>query len=298
MIKLSNNQIEGLVQSTNRVATEWSDITARLSKVNSGLDIKIAASENIKNSLNQIEKASRKEMDFYTGLSAAIKNTQSDFSSKEKQLSNLIKGAIAFVGAFATKGVSGAVTNIQPNASVPIQSNSPSKVEVPAASEEYALSDVTNRYDRIKGWKNTTNGKFKDQCPRLVTYQLQDKGIYVSKDIPSGCCISAGKGYASAIGSRNVLINGYQATSYANTNALIEQSNKEVMTNVIVSFSGKGDGHVVLIDRIQDGKVYYMDNGDPEGNGTAAVYSRDINEFFASYTNHYNSITAITHLHQ
>lgn len=95
----------------------------------------------------------------------------------------------------------------------------------------------------------------------------------------------------------------YSVTKYDGNNCLsnLITSEKQPITNVVISFSDsyyyhKGSssqnfGHVIYIDQIVDGKVYFSDNTSPS---TAKVYT--IEEFMAKYNNSNGSALGCAHL--
>ncbi|MBI5353473.1 MAG: chitobiase/beta-hexosaminidase C-terminal domain-containing protein [Chloroflexi bacterium] len=95
--------------------------------------------------------------------------------------------------------------------------------------------------------------------------------------------------YANIYGASNQV-------KYPNLEALIKANNNKPVYNIVVSFEknpeGGGYGHVMLIDAIINGKIYYSDSFDP---GNLRV-SNSISDFKNKYSGTNGKIIGVVHL--
>ena len=141
------------------------------------------------------------------------------------------------------------------------QANSNSSQQI----QSQAMKELQDKYDDIKYRRD--DQAYEGMCASLVTDQLERDGLY---KYPRGGKYSPADGYAYA----KTLINqgktntGAKVDGYNSFDDLL-QKNQEPITNVVISYLYGGwvndgtHGHVMLISRIENGKVYFMDNRKP-----------------------------------
>lgn len=321
MIKISKSQLDMMEQKSGKISKEWDDIANKIAKIEHGLDMEILAMENIKESLTKSEKSARKEKEFYAGFQDALKKTKADFVNEEKKIASKITGAIAIAAGAVGGKVSGTITGNKintpgtkvnvasdktttPTSGVKTSTATGNTGTVPKMDSKAIKDEIQNRYNKIHEWREV-EGNFSGQCSRLVNYQLQEKGILkLTKKYENEFGIKVnGCEFASELLNRDdVLINGYKATKYENYDALFKESKNGVMTNIVVSFTkesgvtSKNAGHVLLIDRIQDGKVYYVDNFGTWDDKQKAGQVRELS--ISAFKSLYNKPNGIAHIHQ
>lgn len=94
--------------------------------------------------------------------------------------------------------------------------------------------------------------------------------------------------YGKIVGNTNQI-------KYANLESLVKANNNRPVYNIVVSFErnpGGTNGHVLLIDAIINGKIYYSDNFKPG----VLLTSNSIAEFKSKYSTSNGNIVGVVHL--
>lgn len=152
--------------------------------------------------------------------------------------------------------------------------------QVSVMNEEEILKEMGERKERMPRyvkdgtWTSQKGKVYRDvsgyhrNCSLYVHDQLTDLGI-----IPNDETWTSGYAYADYLIKKGTTQTGYQCTGYYGEHAFDDLINKNVdnmpITNIVVSIKGSDvencvssskEGHAMLITRIQDGKVYFMDS--------------------------------------
>ena len=155
-------------------------------------------------------------------------------------------------------------------------------------SEQEILNFVQSRYDKL----HASNGSYAHKCGKLVCDQLQYSGLIGDSDrVMNGYQQAAAiaNGGQTATGKK---VAGYSVTSQnaVRTFEAIINSNRGELENLVISFSpysggGLGQyGHVCLITKIKDGKVYLVDNTEfTKKNGAYAASVFTVEDFENKY---------------
>ena len=162
------------------------------------------------------------------------------------------------------------------------------KVSVHVKNEN-ELKDVYNRSNQIaSGMTRNTDGSI--SCASLTKAKAQANGFDTDW---------SGNGNQVYGNIREGEHGNYIATKYPGGNCLKDMIGKEgsPITDIVVSFPkdpkwGDKYGHVLYIDQIVDGKVFYTDNRNPTSPRVAA----SIDEFLAKYAPYNGSPVGCVHL--
>ena len=179
-------------------------------------------------------------------------------------IGGIIGAAVAFIGNI----LSSANSSVAPN-SVGTGSDSTNVVttdgvlegtrEERIASANKNLQDTYNKLaqDKLAEGKDPA---YEQLCGNLTKDQLKLQGLISDADKTWN-----GKDIASYFANKGTTSTGAKCTSYNSIDDLIN-NNSEPITNVVCSFNKGGwvtsekYGHGMLISRIEDGNVYFMDN--------------------------------------
>lgn len=175
--------------------------------------------------------------------------------------------------------------------------------EIESSPNQDNLDEINERYDNIveeKGQNSVDYG-----CGRLTRYQLESLGLV---KVDSGT--NYGKDYARHIANDNVVTDGHRAIGYETNNAnqietfeKIINDNNGTLENLVISYNQGGSygdvaGHVMLISKIEDGNVYFVDNFGVDAWETKAKEANvmSISDFENTYLQPKNTANYMTHI--
>lgn len=159
------------------------------------------------------------------------------------------------------------------------QGNAGASQGMNGVNPEQVKADMENRYQILRQRRGYS---FQGRCGAFTYQQLAYENV-----VGDGDGIAYGQDYYRVWTQRGRTRTGYFVEGHPGSNGLrdlIQAHNNEPLTNVVISFD-RGPhypyegGHVLLIHRIENGMVYYMDNNQSEG--TAMHISVD--EFMSKY---------------
>ena len=263
----------------------------RVQQIKSSLNWEVLAKENIDGNLQTIINNLNEQIQFMDAAAkvcdiAADEAVEGNTTviAKIAQLIFTIKGilgnTLATTAGAVIGGIVGAavafIGNILSSAN---SSVAPSSVGTGSNSTNVASTDgvlAGTREERIatanKNLQDTYNKLAQDKmaegkdpayeqlCGNLTKDQLKMQGLISDKDKTWN-----GKDIASYFANKGTTSTGAKCTSYNSIDDLLN-SNSEPITNVVCSFNKGGwvtseqYGHGMLISRIEDGNVYFMDN--------------------------------------
>lgn len=157
-------------------------------------------------------------------------------------------------------------------------------------------SQIASTYAQAKAMTGRTN--FSKQCSLYVYSQLKALNIYQTPDTYWN-----GSQWYSKLTTNGKTRTGYTQKKYAGVNCLTNLVNanggKDVY-NVVVTFprsyrSTSTVGHVLFIHAIKDGKVYYSDNYNYNGQPEGSMIVKSISEFTNYFSSNYSGITGAVH---
>ena len=290
-ILLDSNTISDAKGHAIGLKSETESLMQRVQKVKSSLNWEVLAEENIDGNLQTIINNLNEQMQFMVAaqnvLQSAIDEAEEgnrDIIARISQLILAIKGIVgntlaihasALIGGIVGSAIAliGNILN-SANSSVAPNSVGTGSESTNVTTTEGMLSGT--REERIasanKNLQDTYNklaqnklaeGKdpaYEQLCGNLTKDQLKMQGLISDKDKTWN-----GKDIASYFANKGTTSTGAKCTSYNSIDDLLN-SNSEPITNVVCSFNKGGwvtseqYGHGMLISRIEDGNVYFMDN--------------------------------------
>lgn len=303
-------------------------------KVQSNLDFRIAALENIAGGLSRAKQQLRRQKDKVVKMSNLTNRSVSEFRAADGQMDKNARNVLRKIVTLAPAGIN---STKQLSASVAIsRHNTVNSFFKPAGTiitivgirelirrlaqiikgakqeqekrqqqdkDQRELDIINERYKTLP----SANKGFKGACGAFVFQQLLMQGI-VTK---TGAYESTlhGKDYAKVLAKKKVTSTGYKITNYGDgdnafDNFLEATKGKSPLTNIVCSFkkgtttSNTEDGHTMLISKIENGKVYYVDNRSEcrQPDGSYAARCITIEEFKQLYFSAGNNCTGITQL--
>ena len=148
---------------------------------------------------------------------------------------------------------------------------------------------------------------YEHNCGYLVSDQLALLGLTDRDKTKYG----SGKYYAKALASNDSTIDGHTAVGYESNSSTQRQvfediiaENNGSLSNLVISFNKGGSfssdhGHVMLINKIEDGRVYFIDDWKKYRNNSIKGYdatSLTIDEFEEQYLKSSNNSNYMTHI--
>ncbi len=201
------------------------------------------------------------------------------------------------------KAATGNTADTERGAAAKAPTVAPRKEKKPNEKEkdQKELSIINKRYQTLPG---VAKG-FTNKCGAFVFQQLLVQGI-VTKNATNESTL-CGKDYARVLAKKKKTSTGYPITNYgkgdnAFDNFLEATKGKSPLTNIVCSFT-KGSttsnakyGHTMLISKIENGKVYYIDNRKEcrQADGSYKARCITIKEFKKIYFKPGNNCTGIT----
>lgn len=309
-IEMTRSSLDAMASKAGKFSTSIDGLASRVDRVNKALDMDVKAKANIGSNLTKIKANCTKEKEFYSGIQKGITRTKEDLFGEDTSLRSKILGTfgvIAGIVAGVVAGVVGAVSSIVSG------TNSTSQTEAtpgegnaagnnqPVKSDTDYMADINARYKDILA--KSGKSSYRHYCPALVNDQLKAKGILNSSVGGNGCNIV-----------RNLLANPQKANrplvTYNSFDEVIKASQNGPVTDVVLSFDkggfftytdskGNGAGHVMMIDRIENGKVYFIDNTGASStaasgnNGDYTAQCWSVDKFQKYYFGHGNKSAGI-----
>lgn len=322
-IAMDKGSLDSYASKMGKVSTSIDSLSARVDKVNKALDMDVKAKANIGTSLTKIKSNMTKEKEFYAGAQKGIIRTKEDVFGEDTSLKAKILGAfgviatvIADLGGLVGKIIGGPTqSGTQPTPVGTTPSNTEpttgeaaadtkeaSQPTTPKSDEEYK-KEIDERYQSILKRNNRTT--YKGRCGALTNQQLLEKGIVGSK---GEVATNYGKDLAKNIASKGTTKTGYKPTTYSSITDLFNESKNRTISNVVVSYNPGGDfgapaGHAMLIDKIENGKVYFIDNtsysdtaATGKNNGEYVAQCWTIAEFQKTYFKSSNKCSGIVEM--
>lgn len=253
IIGMTKSSLDSLASKSGKFSTNIDALATRVDKVSKSLDMEVKAKAGIETSLAKNKTNMKKEKEFYTGVQKAIIRTKEDMFGEDSSLKSKILGAFGMIASIIGGGTVFPIihkTEIsEPTSSAQIERNTAPK------TDQESLAEINERYQNLlKAKKRTT---YQGWCGQLAADQLNAKGI----PVPA----ANGKDLCNTI--LNSPSNGkkYTTTSYSSFDELVKASESGPVSNVVLSFNKGGyftnnAGHGMVIDRIENGKVYFIDN--------------------------------------
>lgn len=157
------------------------------------------------------------------------------------------------------------ITPVRP----PVITPSPIDIHIPdgtlpspstVLNEEMAKRSLQQKYDTLKQQRlnKKKDPSYKDRCGALAADQLKYEGLIKNYG-------ANGNDFARGLIKKGTTDTGATVTGYNTFDDLLNNA-KQPITNVAVSYdyggwvTSKEYGHVMVISRIENGKVYFMDN--------------------------------------
>ncbi len=289
-LKLDSAPISEAKGQVLALKSETESLMQRVSQIKSSLSWEVLAKENIDGNLQAIIDGLNEQIQFMDAAStvcdSAITEAEEGNTTligKIAQLILLIKGILGITSAATAGAVIGGVIGaaIASIANILTSGNSsvaPNTTGTGSESTNVAQTDgvvngtreerVTNAQNQIqqrateleKGRPNDPT--YYQECSKLTYDQLKSQGLITDGKETWYSGKSMAKRYAE-LGTTST---GAKCTGYNSFDEMLA-SNNEPITNVICSFDpagdfikSKGNGHSMLISRIEDGNVYFVDN--------------------------------------
>lgn len=175
------------------------------------------------------------------------------------------------------------------------------------SNEEINVNNIVNYEDELRNtYSSILNKDYKHQCGVLTRNQLELQGI-----VYEGVTGIEGKRYASNLfeNRQDFLKDGYYAIGYSCDSSnqksvfdnLVNENNGN-LSNLVISFNTGGSfpsdfGHVMLVSKISDGNVYFMDNFDSGwGVKTKNLNVMPIEQFRDNYLKDANNANFMTQI--
>lgn len=150
-------------------------------------------------------------------------------------------------------------------------------------SDDEILDEIQRRFDSFRGLRESWAGR----CGALTYRQLESQGLVGDND-----STARGADYAKMLADRGVTETGYETTGYYCDRQTPEETFDKLLNdhngsvnNVVVSFDHGEYGHAMLISKIENGKVYFMDNWRDysDGNGGYVPQVISVDEYKQRY---------------
>ncbi len=258
VLKSIGTKIFKLGQSIEEIELDYKSIAAKVDdQVDSLLRGKITSLSTLN---RKLDKEALSVMKTGTAIVQICNNYEAAEKNINKKAAEIISGKQVTFGDGKVSNVQvgnyeGGSYNLPSMVKYSIIENVPSDI-LNAQGEEEILKSIKARDARLpRNGGRQNNNAYNGWCATLVADKLQIvEGNYV------GCADGAGNyNYLKNLKLKNCSIESVSGSD-ALTN-LIKNHEGEVLTNVVVSYSRKGGvGHTLLIDKIENGYVYYSDS--------------------------------------
>lgn len=309
-VVMDKSSLDSYASKMGKVGASIDSLSAKIDNVNKSLDMDVKAKANIGTSLTKIKTNMTKEKEFYLGVQKGITRTKDDVFGEDTSLKSKILGTFGVISAIVT-AAGGFIGNVISAITTPVESStSPNtdkagetQAETPAKSDDDYKNEINDRYQSILNKNNRST--YQGKCGALTNQQLLAKGIVGSK---SEVATKDGKDLAANIAKVGTTKTGYSATTYGSFSDLINESKSRPVNNVVLSFNQGGSfrsesGHAMLIDRIENGKVYFIDNTSASStaakgnNGNYVAQCWTVDAFQKWYFANGNKSSGIVELH-
>ena len=158
------------------------------------------------------------------------------------------------------------------------------------------VNEIKNQYNKI------LDKNYHRECGKLTRHQLEQQGLVVPE-----CGTESGVDYARHLDRSGIENQGYHTVGYATNSSnqvkVFEnmiKANNGTLTNLAISFDKQGSfsrGHAMLISKIEDGYVYFVDNF---SNGWGVEKNKvnvfTIEQFENTYLQEKNNANYMTHI--
>ena len=336
-IKLDSAPISDAKGQAISLKGETESLMQRVQQIKSSLNWEVLAEENIDGNLQTIINNLNEQIQFMDAAANACdmaineaEEGNATIISKIAQLILTIKGilgntlattagaviggvigsAIAFIGNILTSSNSSVAPNTTGTGSESTNVSSTDGVVAGTREERVAnaQSDLQNKYNALHD-QRVANGKdpaYEQKCGALTYQQLKYDGL--TKDN----CTEKGQDYAKYLANLGTTDTGAKCTGYNSFDEMLN-SQKEPITNVVCSWKAGGwvgsadpnskkynpNGHAMLISRIEDGNVYFMDNRTSMSDRTAGdrhlvMQCMSVQEFKNTYYTNNCNPTGVT----
>ena len=336
-ILLDSNTISDAKGHAIGLKSETESLMQRVQKVKSSLNWEVLAEENIDGNLQTIINNLNEQMQFMEAAASvcdmaidAAEEGNATIISKIAQLIFTIKGilgntlattagaviggvigsAIAIIGNILTSSNSSVAPNTTGTGSESTNVSNTDGVVTGTKEERMAnaQNELQNKYNTLHDQRvaNGADPAYEQKCGALTYQQLRNDGLTKNDFTASG------KDYARVLAEKGVTDTGAKCTGYNSFDEMLN-SQKEPITNVVCSWKAGGwvgsadpnskkynpDGHAMLISRIEDGNVYFMDNRSDMSDRTAGnrhliMQCMSIQEFKNKYYTKTSNPTGVT----
>ncbi len=159
----------------------------------------------------------------------------------------------------------------------------------------------------VEGNHPQKEGGWHGACSAYVNKILRNEGICTYNEYNEYSKYA--KDYAQKLADKGITKTGYTCTGYTGSTGLddlIAAHPNEPITNVVISMSAGSamatdttNGHVVLIQLIQDGKLYFTESCSAYGIPEGKMWCITVEEFKKRYfTKDNGNLMGVTHLHK